>query len=66
MTLEKYLAQTDTSQEDFAALIGASQAAVSRYVSGKRFPTRRMIGRISDVTKGMVAPADWFPLVEAA
>lgn len=68
MTLKDYLSKRDISQAAFAALIGKTQATVNRYVQGERFPDKKTILRIEEVTDGSVRPADWFrqPVSEAA
>ncbi|GLK69210.1 helix-turn-helix domain-containing protein [Hansschlegelia plantiphila] len=60
MTLSGYLAKTGLSHSAFAALIGTSQAAVSRYVLGKRTPRPEHMARITEATGGQVTPNDFF------
>lgn len=67
MTLEQYFAKNDKlSHEEFGKLIGASQPTVSRYVNGTRTPSREMIKKIQDATKGKVSFADWFSKEQAS
>ncbi len=60
MTLGEYLTTSGVSQDDFASSIGTTQATVSRYMSGKRFPSRSTIQSITLATGGAVRPEDWF------
>lgn len=60
MKLDHYLATSGVSQEDVASSIGTTQATVSRYINGKRFPSRLMVQRIAVATGGAVQPQDWF------
>lgn len=59
MKLAQYLDTKGISQTEFASRIGVTQVAVSRYVSGDRTPSLRLILRIEKVTKGAVKPKDW-------
>lgn len=60
MKLDEYLAKTGISQPAFAADIGCTQAAVSRYVSRRRIPRPRLMARIEKVTNGAVTANDFF------
>ncbi|WP_244444549.1 helix-turn-helix domain-containing protein [Nitratireductor basaltis] len=60
MKLKQYLETTGTSQATLADALRISQAAISRYVRGERFPDRNMILKIQRATKGKVKPRDWF------
>lgn len=57
--LARWLKDTGTSQEAFAALIGAHQTQVSRYVTGARRPSRRLKKAIEDATGGKVPMSSW-------
>lgn len=68
MTLEDYLTRSDRkiSYTDFGERIGVSQAAVSRYVSGARFPSPEIIRKIHDATNGLVTVTDMLASFEIA
>jgi predicted transcriptional regulator len=61
MKLADYLDTNDLTHDRFAALIGTTQAAVSRYATGKRTPRGPILRRISEVTKGKVSANDFLP-----
>jgi len=46
----------------FADRVGVSQATISRYISGDRTPSVKMIGRIAAETGGAVGFVDWVDL----
>lgn len=64
MTLAEYLARHNISQADFAAQIGATQAAVSRYASGARMPKAAHMASIRSATHGTVTADDFIPREE--
>lgn len=59
MKLADYLNEQNLRQEEFAARLGVEQATVSRYLSGKRMPTRRILEVIVEITSGRVTPNDF-------
>jgi predicted transcriptional regulator len=65
MKLAAYLAQQGLTHKAFGDLIGATQAAVSRYAKGERCPDRRRMEQIAVVTKGSVTPNDFFDVERA-
>lgn len=65
MKLGDFLSEKTLSQAEFAALIGATQAAVSRYVAGSRMPRRNHLTRIREATAGAVTANDFVPADEA-
>ncbi len=65
MDLGEYLRQNEMTQEAFAQRVGTDQASVSRWISGKRFPTRSAIVAIKRATRGMVTAND-FASIERA
>jgi hypothetical protein len=65
MTLKDYLAQVKLDQKSFAAKIGATQQAVSLWVSGHATPRPFVMARITKVTNGLVTAND-FAVSEAA
>lgn len=58
--LSKFLDDHGLSDADFAAQIGVSRVAVSRYRSGARIPARDVMSRIVDATGGAVQPNDFY------
>jgi transcriptional regulator with XRE-family HTH domain len=59
MTLTAYLREHGITHADFAARIGATQAAVSRYANGTRKPSLDKIIPIESVTEGAVRAIDF-------
>jgi predicted transcriptional regulator len=59
MKLSDYLAANRITNEGFAKMLGTSQPAVSRYVTGKRVPRPQHIRRISEITGGEVTANDF-------
>ena len=60
MRLGDYLATNKISATEFASRIDATQAAVSRYVTGKRIPEPAIMAKIVQVTDGAVTPNDFY------
>lgn len=58
MKLSAYLKENNLTPQDFAPLIGVQWPAIYRYMSGKRVPTKPVLQKIFDVTKGAVTPND--------
>lgn len=58
-SLKSYLARPEVKQEDLASLVGKSQAALSRYATGARFPDRQTAALIDLHTHGAVSLSDW-------
>jgi predicted transcriptional regulator len=59
MKLSQYLSQAGLTHAQFAQKIGATQAAVSRYASGKRKPHLAKLLQIEKATGGKVRPRDF-------
>lgn len=59
MTLTAYLREHGLTHADFAARIGATQAAVTRYANGARKPSLDKIIAIERVTSGSVRAIDF-------
>lgn len=59
MKLSEWLQSENISQRAFAARVGASPAAVTRWVSGARKPRFDQATRIAAVTSGAVTAADF-------
>lgn len=60
MKLKTHLRETGETQPAFAARVGTTQSAISRYCSGERIPRREMILKIDAATNGAVPPESWF------
>lgn len=58
MTLHDYLKQNNLTAQQFAPLIGVKWAAIYRYISGVRIPTKPIMKKIFEVTGGAVTPND--------
>jgi transcriptional regulator with XRE-family HTH domain len=60
MTLDEYFKAQDpkVSYAEFADRIGVTQAAISRYVDGKRFPSPELIRKIHEATDRSVTAND--------
>lgn len=60
MTLDEYFKKQDpkVSHADFAKRIGVTQAAISRYVNGERFPSPELIRKIHEATDKCVTAND--------
>lgn len=66
MKLSEFLAREGApTHKAFGDLIGVSQAAISRYVKGYRFPDRETLARIHQATNGEVTPNDFVDLTPA-
>jgi len=59
MRLAEYLAREGLTHRQFAARLRASQASVSRYAAGERFPEPRMLALIEEETGGKVTADDF-------
>lgn len=66
MKLTDWLAKENLSHAAFAERIGVSQAAVTRYARGARFPHRGVLSRIKEATNGAVTFVDFLEVQEAA
>lgn len=58
MSLTEFLAQKGLTHAEFAAMVGVSQATVTRWTHGQRFPGRKEIERIQKATRGAVTAND--------
>jgi transcriptional regulator with XRE-family HTH domain len=59
MTLTEWLKEKGTSQEAFAAVVGASQGQISRLLSGARGPGLDLAMKIEKATAGAVPASSW-------
>lgn len=58
--LAAYLRSADAgTQSDLAARAGTTQAAVSRYATGKRFPDHKIAAELDRATNGQVPLSLW-------
>ncbi len=57
--LNRYLSENSISQSQFAAMVGTTQATVSRIASGKMRPGLDLAIAISRATDGAVSPDMW-------
>ena len=60
MKLGNYLKSEGFSVREFAKTVNVTEAAMSRYVSGKRLPRPEIMQRIVDASSGDVRPNDFF------
>jgi len=60
MKLGDFLSTQGFSVRDFAKTVNVTDAAMSRYVSGKRLPRAEIMQRIVEATEGNVQPNDFF------
>lgn len=58
--LKKYLKEHGITGAQFAEMLGVAQAAVSMWLTGERFPSRRNIQKIVEITGGEVQPNDFY------
>ena len=65
MRLQEYLGASNVSEAEFGKLLGVSQVAVHRYVTGQRIPAREIMTKIISATDGNVLPNDFYNLVAA-
>lgn len=57
--LERYLTEAKITQADFAAMVGASQATVSKLINGTAMPSLSLAIRIETETAGAVPCNSW-------
>ncbi len=62
MKLADYLSTHRITHAEFAATIGATQAAVSRYANGKRMPRQPLLRKIMQATQGRVTANDFMAI----
>lgn len=63
--LLSYLKATKTRQADFAAIVGVSQATVSKLIGGSVAPSLELAVRIERATGGEVKATSWVPETES-
>ena len=62
MKLISWLIKNNITQKEFALLINVKPPTVSEYCNGKKIPRKEIMQRIYLVTKGQVAPNDFYDL----
>lgn len=63
-TLDQFLKDEELTQAEFASMIGVSQAAVSRYVTGESIPEPEIMSEIIKVSESRVMPNSFYPMPE--
>lgn len=62
MTLTEFIeSRPDRPQREWAEEFGVSRSFFSEILSGRKFPGRKTISRIEEVTGGKVPASVWFP-----
>ena len=59
MTLKEWAEENGWDSAQIALRLDIHQSSVSRYLTGARLPSPRMIYEIQQLTKGKVMLADW-------
>ena len=59
--LQAYLLRVNLRQSEFAALVGSTQATISKLVNGSVQPSLDLAVRIERVTAGAVPATSWVP-----
>jgi hypothetical protein len=62
MKLETFLSKTGWDRTFLAWKIGVNECSVTRYLTGSRIPSPDVMVAIYKVTKGKVAPNDFYQL----
>ena len=59
MKLQDYLRFRRIKSKTFAKLLNISPVSLSRYISGERFPEKKILIKIHNLTEGLVSPNDF-------
>jgi len=59
MQLKEYRLSKKLSTKDFSEKLGVNLSTLFRYETGARFPSREVLVRIKEVTKGKVTANDF-------
>ena len=59
MKLQDYLRFRRIKSKTFAKLLNISPVSLSRYISGERFPEKKILIKIHNLTEGFVSPNDF-------
>lgn len=62
--LQDFKENKGLTQEQLAALIGCDRSHVSKLLSGKAFPSRKLAIEIADKTGGAVPVTSWFEVTQ--
>jgi len=62
MTLDEYLSSHEITETEFAAAIGVDQSTVNRLRKNGQVPSKPVMLRIYDATRGRVRADDFFGL----
>lgn len=58
--LKQWLKENNITGAQFAEMLGVAQSAVSMWLTGERFPSRKNIQKIAEYTGGEVQPNDFY------
>lgn len=59
MELKQYLKINNLTSKKFAELIGVNEISISRYINGTRFPNKKILKKICDLTHSSINPEDF-------
>lgn len=62
MKLKEYRTATNMTQKQLAALLGVSELTVLKYEDGSTLPSKKVMQRIYEMTRGAVMPNDFYEL----
>jgi transcriptional regulator with XRE-family HTH domain len=60
--IKTYMAKNGLTHEEMADRIGISRSFLTQIVNQTRFPSRKVMNKIAEVTGGHVPPAAWFDM----
>jgi transcriptional regulator with XRE-family HTH domain len=63
MTLREWREKKGLTMVELARMLGVDKSAVSRWESGERFPSRRFLKKIAEVTGGEVTANDFLKTI---
>jgi len=63
MTLREWREKKGLTMVELARMLGVDKSAVSRWESGERFPSRRSLKKIAEVTGGEVTANDFLKTI---
>lgn len=66
MKLAEYLKNTNQTVTAFAAKLGVTQSAVTKWALGKTFPRKNALDRIAALTAGQVTANDFYTTDQSA
>ena len=59
MKLQDYLRFRRIKNKTFAKFLNISPVSLSRYISGERFPEKKILIKIHNLSEGLVSPNDF-------